>query len=41
VVRWPLQPLQPLQKNTTPSTCWSISGFALPSVSQIYKIYCK
>ena len=28
-VRWPLQSLQPLQK-TTPITCRSISGFALP-----------
>ena len=30
--RWPLQPLQPFQKNTTPTTFQSISGFALPSV---------
>ena len=28
-MRWPLQPLQPLQKNTTPTTFQSISGFAL------------
>ena len=32
VVGWSLQPLQPFQKNTTPTTCRSISGFALPSV---------
>ena len=30
--QWPLQPLQPFQKNTTPTTFRSISGFALPSV---------
>ena len=30
--RWPLQPLQPFQKNTAPTTFRSISGFALPSV---------
>ena len=35
VVRWPLQPLQPLQKTQLqphPTTFRSISGFALPSV---------
>ena len=32
VVRWPLQPMQWLKKNTTPTTFRSICGFALPSV---------
>ena len=29
--RWPLPPLRPFHKNTTPTSCRSITGSALPS----------